>query len=362
MKTRSRASGIAAAMLAALLTASFASGPSASAADYPAGERINPGALERGPSTPLLRLVGRTLVDGETTVKVTGSPSVTLVGRVGEDYLVLTSDMDSQDPYTPGWQLRRVTRTGEQTVLFKGPNEQPERAELSDGGAHVVLESYAHGRSILRVLDTATGDLLAKRVFPNASVLAFGQRRMVVAQWEDRSVPSRTFWWNPFNDRTSRVSGLAGYIADVSSDRLGLFTGDPYAGGCQKVVRLSRPNEVLWRSCDDLALAFSPTGKRVLTTHILRDGPGPFMVQVRGARGRLLDTYRAEWFGAIHWESDRRLLLQAAGRKAVAMTRCTLRSCERISPLRRIGDREALEVMPVWQFADESLLAGSRVR
>lgn len=355
MKTRSRASRIAATLFAGLLAASLASAPSATASDYPRGERINPGALEAGPATPLLHLAGRTITDGDTTVKVTGSPSVTLVGRVGQDYLVMTSDQDSQDPYTPGWQLRRVTRAGEQTVLTGGPKDQPEQALLAQGGAHVVLERYRDGSSILRVLDTATGDLVAKRTVPNASVLAFGQRRMVISQWENRSVRSRTFWWHPFSGKTTQIAGKTGYNADVSSDRLGLFTDDPYAGGCQRVVRLSRPSEVIWRSCNDLALAFSPTGARMVTTHILMDGPGPFMVQVRGARGRLLDTYRSEWFGAIHWESDRKLLLQAAGRKTVAMTRCTLRSCERISPLRRLGDKEAWEVMPVWHFADESL-------
>ena len=340
MKTRSRTSRIAIALLAAFLAAPVASVPPATAADYPASERINPGALERGPSTPLLRLVGRTITDGDLTVKVTGSPSVTLVGRVAKDYLVLTSDQDAQEPYTPGWQLRRVTRTGEQTVLSSGPEEQPEQAILAQGAAHVVLERYRNGNSILRVLDTATGDLVDERTFPNASVLAFAKRRMVVGQWENRTVRAQTFWWNPFNDQTTRIADRSGYIADVSNDRLGLLTGDPYEGGCQKVVRLSRPREVIWRSCDDLALEFSPTGKRMVTTHILQDGPGPFMVQVRGARGRLLDTYRAEWFGAIHWESDRRLLLQAAGRKTAAMTRCTLLSCDRISPLRRVGDRD----------------------
>jgi hypothetical protein len=355
MKTRSRATRIAAALLAAFLTAPLASAMSATASDYPAGERINPGTLERGPATPLLRLVGRTIVDGGTTVKVTGSPSVTLVGRVGQDYLVLTSDLDAQDPYTPGWQLRRVTRAGGQTVLVGGPSEQPEQALLAKGGAHVVLESYGRKGSLFRVLNTTTGDLVSRRIVPNASVLDFAQRRMVVSQSENRSVRPRTFWWNPFSNQTSRISGLTGYIADVSNDRLGLFTGDVYQGGCQKVVRLSRPSEVIWRSCDDLALEFSPSAERMVTTHILMDGPGPFMVQVRGARGRLLDTYRAEWFGAIHWESDRRLLLQAAGRKTAAMTRCTLRSCERISPLRRVGDRDPSEAMPVWHFADESL-------
>ncbi|HEU4515514.1 MAG TPA: hypothetical protein VFR87_20575 [Nocardioidaceae bacterium] len=355
MKTRSRASRTAATLLAALLTAPLASVPSATAGDYPAGERINPATLERGASTPLLRLVGRTIVDGETTVKVTGSPTVTLVGRVGEDYLVLTSDLDQQEPHTPGWQLRRVTRAGEQAVLFEGSDSQPEQAHLAEGGAHVVLGSERRTGSVLRVLDTTTGDLVTRRAFSFVSVLGFAPRRMVVSRWETRSVRARTFWWNPFRDRLTRIAGVGGYIADVSTDRLGLITEVHDEGGCQKVVRLSRPREVIWRSCDDLALAFSPTGRRMVTSLIFMDGPPPGLVQVRGAHGRLLDTYRAEWFGAIHWESDRRLLLQAAGRKTVAMTRCTLRSCERISPLCRLGDREPWEVMPVWQFADESL-------
>ena len=356
MQTRSRAGRLAAALVAALLAAPLLTTAPASAGDYPRGERINPAALDTGPPTPLLRLVGLTITDGDLRVKVTGTPSATMVGRVGEDYLVLTSDQDNRDPYTPGWQLRRVTGTGEQTVLSAGTGEQPERAHLSEGGDHVVLEGYRDGRTVLRVLETATGRLVARRGFRNASVLDFASRRMVVSQWEHRSVPSRTLWWNPFNGRTVRIVRQSGYIADVSTDRLGVFTGDPYQGGCQKVVRLSRPREVVWRSCDDLALEFSPTGRRMVTTHILVDGPGPFMVQVRGARGRLLDTYRAAWFGAIHWENDRRLLLQAAGRKNAAMTRCTLRSCERISPLRRVGDREPWDAMPFWQFADESLL------
>lgn len=355
MTTRSRASRIAATLLAGLLTSALASVSTATAGDYPAGERINPGALEPGPSTPLLRLVGRTIVDGDTTVRVTGSPSVTLVGRVGADYFVLTGDLDSQEPYTPGWQLRRVTSTGEQTVLSAGPRSQPEQAHLAEGGAHVVLASERRSGTVVRVLDTATGDLVTKRSFPYVSILDFAKRRMVISPWETRSVRARTFWWNPFTDATTRIAGTGGYIADVSTDRLGLITEVRDEGGCQKVVRLSRPSEVIWRSCEDLALAFSPTGKRMVTSLIFMDGPAPGLIQVRGARGRVLDTYRAEWFGAMHWESDRRLLLQAAGRKAVAMTRCTLRSCERISPLRRLGDREPWEVMPIWQFADESL-------
>lgn len=354
MKTRARVARIT--VLAALLTAPFASMPSgATAGGDPSVERIRPGSLERGPSTPLLHLVGRTIRDGATTVKVTGSPTVTLVGRVGPDYLVVTSDSDHQEPYAPGWQLRRVKGSGEQRVLLRRPGSDPPRALLAEGGAHVVLVSYRDDDVVVRVIDTATGDRDAKRVFPHGQVLDVARRRMVVTQWWDRSDEGRTFWWNPMNDRTPRIADQSGYIADVSADRLGLITSEAVKGGCQKVVRLSRPSQVLWRSCDDAAFAFSPTGERMVTVPIYSDGPFTPLIKIRAAGGRVLDRYRAEYFGTVHWESDRRLLLGVAGSQSAAMVRCTLRACERISPLSKLGDRDPQEAAPAWQFADESL-------
>jgi hypothetical protein len=283
-------------------------------------------------------------------VEVAGGHHVTMVGRVGDDYLVVTSDRGYEN-----WRLRRVSRTGEQTRLAGGPASQP-AAHLADGGGHVVLEGYRRGGSVLRVLDTTTGELVARRDFLYVQVLDVASRRMVIGQWQNGESRARTFWWNPFNDKTVRIAARAGYIADVSADRIGVFLDDPYLGGCQKVMTLSTPRELVWRSCDDAVMSFSPHARRMVTTHILSDGAGPRVVQVRGRRGRVLDTYHAQWFGVMHWENDRRLLLQAAGPRAVAMTRCTLRRCERISRLHPTRDGEPWSSMPLWMFAPESLL------
>ena len=187
-------------------------------------------------------------------------------------------------------------------------------------------------------------------------MLDFGVRRMVLGQWQQGDTPAGTFWWNPFTDRTPRIARHSGYFADVSADRVGVFLGDPYRGACQKVMTLRRPRTTLWRSCTDRALAVSPGGDRLVSSHILADGPGPNLVQVRARHGRVLDTYRAVWFGTLHWEDDRRLLLQVAGRKVAAMTRCTVRRCERISEVYPIRNRDPWDAMPIWQFAPESLL------
>jgi hypothetical protein len=41
---------------------------------------------------------------------------------------------------------------------------------------------------------------------------------------------------------------------------------------------------------------------------------------------------------------------------AVGVVRCTFRSCERVSKLYRTGGRDPWTAMPVWTFADESLM------
>lgn len=350
MDTRSRAARLAGALLAGLLALPLAASVPASADAYPAGERINPGALPSGPDTPLLHLVDRTIVDGDTVVDVAGARYVTLLGRSGDDYVVVTSDRNFSN-----WRLQRVSPLGEQTVVAHGRASQPS-ARLADGGGHVVLEVQRRRGTVLRVLDAVTGRLVARRAFGYVSVLDFGPRRMVLGQWEQGGMPARTFWWNPFNDRTPRIARHSGYIADVSADRVGVFLGDPYRGACQKVMTLSRPRTTLWRSCTERALAVSPDGKRLVSTHILSDGPGPFVIQVRAQRGRVLDTYRSQWFGTLHWENNRRLLLQVAGRKVAAMARCTVRSCERISEVHQLDRRDPWDAMPIWQFAPESLL------
>jgi len=351
MNTRSRAARLAGVLLAALVVAPLAATPSAGADEYPAGETIHPRALDKGPATPLLRVVGRTIIDGDVRVAVAGE-HVSMVGRSGADYLVLTTDGDYMS-----WQLLRVTREGTTSRIAGGPSYAPQ-VLLADGGAHVALLGYTkRDESALRVLDTSAGSLVRRRVFgTTVSPLDFGTRRMVLGEWGRKRARQRTFWWNPFNNRVVKIADEPGYIADISADRFGVYLGDPYMDGCQKVMALSAPRTRLWRSCDNRVLEFSPNGKRMVTTHILSDGPGPNLVQVRGARGRLLDTYRSRWFGVIAWETDRRLLLQVGDRKTVAMVRCTLRRCERVSRVYRTNGRDPWNVMPLWTFAPESLL------
>ena len=146
--------------------------------------------------------------------------------------------------------------------------------------------------------------------------------------------PARTIWWNFRTDRTRQVVARTGGVADIAADRLGSYTGDPYAGGCYVLSSLTHPRDILWRSCGERAVEFSPDGRRVATVGILDDGLGPTRVTVRRvSHGAALARYAAKWFGAIRWESDTALLLDANGERKSATVRCVLAECERATDL-----------------------------
>jgi hypothetical protein len=320
---------------AALLAAAPASG-------YPQGTTIRPGSLERGADTPLLHREGRTIVDGPLRIRLDAA-RVDLVGRSAQDYVALTFDQNHENA-----RLVRVDRAGTTTTLRRLGNVSPE-AHLSTTGARVLLATFTRrAETRLQVVDTRSGDVLRTRTFPGpVQVLAHGRRRAVLTEWTSRR--TRTFWWNPRRNETRRISDRPGYRADLPQNRLGLFLGDPYTGGCQKLVRLDRPTTLVWRSCSEIVFELSPGGERMLTGHILSDGPGPRVVQVRRGDGSLLRTYRSEWFGFWRWETERRLLLQVGGTESVAAVRCTLRGCERASKLFPREGRDPWQVMR-WQL------------
>jgi len=309
---------------------------------YPGGTTIRPGSLERGPDTPLLHQEGRAIVDGSLRIRVDAT-RLGLLGRSGVDYVATTSDENDENV-----RLVRVDREGTVTRVRSLGNLSPE-AHLSATGARVALESWTRRDGTrVQVVDTRSGLVVRSRAFGGpVEVLSHARRRLVLSEFT--SERTRTFWWNPFSNTTTRISRLPGYRADIPQNRLGLFEGDPYSGGCQRVVRLDRPSTMVWRSCSEIVFELSPDAGRMVTGHILSDGPGPRVIQVRRGDGRLLRTYRAEWFGSLRWETDRRLLMQVGGTKAVAAVRCTLRGCERASKLFPRNGREPWNVMR-WSF------------
>lgn len=314
-------------LVTALAIAALVAAPAVAAAP---SVTLKPAAIDRGADVSGPHVVGSTIRDGDTRVTLDRA-NVSLIGTSGTAYVVAVSRKDGS-----GARTLRVRPDGSTRTLTKG--DAAYSARLSDDGAALLSSPYVSAkRTVIRVVDARTGELVRKRTFPgSATVLDADAGRAVIGRWR----PDRTFWWDYTTDRTTRINNRVGYTADIAAGRLASLTGDPYQGGCSVVTDLAARPTTLWRSCEERADAFSPDGSRVATVHILSDGIGPSGVAVRRTDGgKKLAAYDVKgWFGRLHWESDTALLLDTYGQKKWATVRCEVGSCERASSLRPTPD------------------------
>ncbi len=206
---------------------------------------------------------------------------------------------------------------------------------LSSDGEQLFRSIYRPGerQTVVRTWSTKTGKVIAEPTFGGyVDVLdAFDGTAVVGA-----TTPDRTFSWKIGSGATKRIVNRNGYEADVRHNRLASFTGDPYEGGCSVVSTITRPRERLWRSCEQAVVTFSPSGDRIVTTHLLTDGLGSGELQLRETTGKHLRSFTTYYFGWVWWEADEVLLMHAHGKKRSAWVRCDEDGgCERTSRLRR---------------------------
>ena len=297
--------------------------PSATA-DAPAARSVEtvtltPATLERGQDPAVPQLLGKTILDGDTSVTVRAR-EVQLLGKSGEDYVVATWHRNGDT------RVERVSATGDRETLMDSV-----RGDLllsRDGEQVVETVVRTESRTVITVRDAHTGDREARRAFPGVvTVLDADEERAVLGA----SAPARTLWWHTRTDGTKKISGRTGYFADIRADRIATLTADPYAGGCSVLAALSAPGQGLWRSCGAAVLEASPDGRRLATVPLLMDGPLS-QVSMYGDHGRLLARYRSSGtFGPVTWEGDRSLLLVTYGAKKSAIVRCEPDACERAS-------------------------------
>ena len=310
--------------LAALATIAALVAPTTPAHAVDPVDLSRPGTLDRGDDIRLPHLHGTTVVDGSVRVEVPNA--IALLGPSGDDYVVLTRTDRSR------YRVKRVTSEGSATVLLRGKDAL--YTELSEDGQH-LLRNGNERRTLITVHDATDGSEVAQRRFRSyAQILEADAGTVLVSTWQPRE---RTVEWDIAAGTRSVVVDRVGSQADISADRLSYYTGDPYAGGCLRVVALSAPDTVLWESCRQRVYAFSPDGDRFATVDLLADGVGPGEVQLRETDGTLLVKYTATWFNQVYWEDADTLLLEANGRKKGATVRCDGTDCERASKVRAVS-------------------------
>lgn len=313
------------ATLALVVATMLALVPSAFAARSAPTVDLHPARLPRGVGPDVPFSVGTAIVDGDLRVPVDVA-ELQLLGASDGDYVAVV--------YTKrgDYRVERIARDGSRRILV-----DRERGEmtLSDDGAQLfeTRVSDVRPRSVVRVLDPATGDLLQRKVFAgHARVLDADAGQALLGSRE----PAATTLWSPTDGTVRRVSGQEAYFADLAADRFATYTRAAVDGGCSVLRKPSAPRTVLWRSCDHAVAAVSPDGRRLLARTISLDGPlGTY--QVRTGTGRVLTTYQAPTaFGPTAWESRRNVLMLTYTDTRVSLVRCSgSGACERASRLER---------------------------
>jgi hypothetical protein len=280
--------------------------------------KIKPAALPRGADPAVPHLVGRVLVDGAVRVD-TGSTQPAYLGRAGADYVVHARDDRGVGP------VLRISPAGVRTTVVT-PSRKGDSPQLSTDGSLVAQAQPRRGFTATRLVvwSTTDGAVSATKSYPGVvSVLDLDARQVIVGSQRD------TTTWTMSSGLVRKLVSRSGYLADLATDRMAVFTGDPYDKGCTVVSRISKPKRALWRSCSLRAESFSPDGKRAAAVDLLADGIGPGVVVVVDDRGRTRLTYGVRgYFGVVQWESPTALLLESNTRTQAALVRCTAGTCE----------------------------------
>lgn len=304
------------AVLSALLATAVALAVPAQAA-APSVE-LQPQKLTRGADIAIPHIEDGDFVDGTRRIELPGTVA-RVIGRTDGGWLVGTTNVDRD-------RNRRVVRVeADGTVVDVLRNIDPSTVRLSANGRTLAWQRFVSGgRKAITYAGLAdTGTVLDERG-PGAPVtlLDVDASKVLLAG------ASRTLTWSYTNGRSRTVMKKRAGAASFEHDLLSVSTKDPYLGGCTKVVRLTTPHTLVWKSCKDRVAAFSPDGTQILTFHILTDGLGPGEIHLREIDGTRLATWTTNWFSGWGWESPSTVLLDVNGKRKFATVRCTGAACE----------------------------------
>lgn len=296
------------------------------APSYAAGDTttIRIGQLERGAGPAVPVALGTVILHGERSIEV-DARELDLLGTSGDDYVAVVHDAD-------GARVERITPDGVRTPLTARIKGQ---LELSQDGDH-LYEAVVRGRrdAVVRVRDTATGDLEHKRRF-DAPVTVAGADADVAIVSTTR--PDATYRWDLAEPGVlTRMARKAAYDADVRADRYVIGQGDGGERFCSQVRSISSPRHTTWATCDHTVLEIQPDSRRILAGPSYLDGPLG-SVTLRAPRGHRLvglQLPRRATFGAITWEDGDHVLAEVLTPRHVSFIRCdTDGGCERASDI-----------------------------
>lgn len=287
--------------------------------------RIQPGTLPKGVPTAHPRLVDTTIRDGKFRkhVRVLERYKYTgMTAKVHKGYLVTGS------------------RTGRSADLWYVPRRGPAKRmrlgkydlyQVSPSGRYAAVTDIWGKRDELRIRTIPGDKTIARRTAPWIDVLGMRGPRALLNVTKQRR--EWVAWLRPKADSLRHVVERAGWWASARHNRL--LTDEPRAKGGFAMVRLDKPNKVLWRRGmrGRTPSWISPDGRFLVAP--MYDGTSYFRtigLEVRRIRdGRLVRRFRAKEFGwDLSWVGKHRFLIAAEGRTRTALVRCgVVGSCKR---------------------------------
>ncbi len=295
---------------------------------------IDPAALERGAAPKVARLVGDTIRDGDLSIPVAKAHGHLDLWTTARGYVVI----DNLPYQTQPFRITTVKRTGERTVIARP--DFVSGSAVSPRGTRLAWSNRVGDlgtRTVVKVVDPNTGAVKGRRIFKNADVVAVTGSRVLLTR-SRKGDNTTTAWWNYERNTVREIATRLAERADLKHD-LVVFASTKNPEGCGWVSRLSDPTDTIRRFCRFTPHAWSPDGKRVLSTHTYFDYPGTDRWLVKNARtAEVIAAYNGRLDWDVAWEDNGHFLTMAQSDEGkAAVIRCTpTGECERAS---RIWDR-----------------------
>lgn len=281
--------------------------------------RIHPGKLAKGAPTTHARLVGTTIRDGKLRKQVRvlrGSDVVSMHGKAHKGYVVTG--------YRKGERVRLwyVPRRGPAKRLRLGKFDL---YQISPSGRYAAVTNIRGKRDRLRIRTIPGDRTIAKRTASWIEVLDMRGSRALLDIASNRR--ERAAWLRPKANTLRPVVRRAGWFASVRHNRL--LTDEPVAKGGFAMVRLDKPNKMLWRRGlrGEAPVSISPDGRYLqdFTWRWRNDIPvKPIGVLLRRTSdGKVVRRFRANRAGwNLTWTGRHTFLIPTAGRSKTSMVRC----------------------------------------
>jgi hypothetical protein len=312
--------------------------PGESSTAEPSGIRVRGeiplSRLPRGADARLPYVYKGVIHDGRARVRLPRADGVFRLDRVANRYVVLLYD-NQPDRY----RLLLVAADGSVTTIQSSAHRIDGLA-VSPGRRRIAWSTITKDNpataSTLRTADVSTGRVRHKRNVNYAVHLgAWTDRGVLISPQSDASRDTRV--WSPTSGRISGPLRRGFRLGEVS--KVGNLMGVSYDGGhrdhyCGGVVRLDKPTDTLWTSCQyHVGSDFSPDGRTALLYPVLSDGEGVGRWVVANARtGRRAFSLDGDFETDVFWEDARHFLVSVAQGRREAIVRCSVDGyCERAS-------------------------------